>query len=434
MEASDVWSIDAEGQLLIRLAVATGVGFLIGLEREFNTRVRGSAEQEEGVVEKQFAGLRTYTFIAMVGFLAAMVAQDMGPWFFPAAFVGFIALVVSSYFLSASRGEIGVTSEVTAIITFLLGTLAFQGHLLFTIITCVLVLVLLSFKLPLHRFVQTMTEQEIRAVVQFAIITALVLPFLPNEGYGPYDIWNPKEIWTMVILIAGISLVGYLLAKAMGNRGTLWAGLMGGLASSTAVALSFARKARDEQGSVTYLAVGIIAASAIMFPRVLLEVLVLNPALAERMWLFLALITGGALVVAVIMVRKKKNGEHPEPVLTNPLNFRMAIQFALLYAFIRWLVAFTQERFGDTGTYVAGLISGTTDVDAITLSMARVAQDPAMVEQAIITILLAALSNTLVKFIIVLSVGGKELGKTVAPGFAVIFAGVAGCIAWVVLG
>jgi uncharacterized membrane protein (DUF4010 family) len=434
MGSPDVWSISEIGPTLIRLAVATAVGFLIGLEREFNTKVRKLGEHEDGTFEKQFAGLRTYTFIALVGFLASMVAQDMGPWFFAAAFIGFMALVVSSYFKSSSRGSIGGTSEVTAIIIFLLGALAFHGHLLLVVVTAVLVLVLLSFKLPLHRFVQTLTEQEIRAIVQFAIISVLVLPFLPNEGYGPYEIWNPKEIWTMVILIAGISLVGYLLAKAMGSKGTLWAGLMGGLVSSTAVALSFARKARDEKGSLTFLAVGIIAASAIMFPRVLLEVLVLNPALAQRMWLFLALITCGALVVAFIMVRKQKNGEQTEPVLSNPLNFRMALQFALLYAFIRWLVAFTNERFGDSGTYVAGLISGTTDVDAITLSMARVAQDPAMVEQAIITILLAALSNTLVKFVIVLTVGGKELGKTVAPGFAVMFAGIAGCIAWVALG
>lgn len=430
-ELEDVWT-RTDVHLVVRLGVAAGIGFLIGLEREFAKRVRDKPADPSPLVEKQFAGLRTFTLIALLGFLAALSAHSLGGWFFGIILTGFIALLVTSYVASIRKGDIGATSEITALITFLLGGLAYEGHLLFIIIVAVLVLLLLSFKLPLHRFVTMLTEQEVRAIIEFVIISVLVLPFLPDEGYGPNGTWNPKEIWTMVVLVSGISLVGYLLAKVMGSgSGTLLAGIIGGLVSSTAVALSFARKGHDGHSPTRPLALGIIAAAAIMFLRMLLVLYVVNKALALTLTVPLVVIAATGLLTAWWMQRSAPDRPEPQPVLTNPLNFRVALQFAVLYALVRWLVVWADERFGQAGTFVAGALAGVTDVDAITLSMARMAQDPGWVTQAMITILIAATVNTLVKFGIVLVVGGPELRRLVIPGFVgMAVAAVAGMV-WV---
>lgn len=238
----------------------------------------------------------------------------------------------------------------------------------------------------------------------------------------------------MVILVSGIGLAGYLLSKVLGgSKGTLWAGVLGGLVSSTAVALTFARRAREGSGPLPFLALSIIASSAIMFPRVLLEVVVVAPALAGKLWLPIGLIALAGFGVAFAMLRTKSSEEGTEAPLTNPLNLRVALQFALIYAAVRWLTSFAQERFGDTGTYVAGLLSGATDMDAITLGMARMSNDTGFTHTAMITILLAALSNTLVKFVIVVTLGGPALRKAVTPGFAAMFLVTLACIGWVAL-
>ncbi len=431
-ELTDVWS-NKDVHLLVRLAVAAGIGFLIGLEREFAKQVRDRLP-EATTAEKKFAGLRTFTLIALLGFLSALFAASVGGWFFGLTLAGFIALLITSYRASIQRGDIGATSEVTALITFLLGGLAYEGHLLFIIIVAVLVLLLLSFKLPLHQFVKTLNEQEVRAIIEFVVLTVLVLPFLPNEGYGPHGTWNPKEIWTMVVLVSGISLVGYLLAKVLGDgKGTLLAGVVGGLVSSTAVALSFARRAAEGVTRVQPLALGIVAASAIMFLRVLLELFVVNRPMAMIMLVPMVLIAGVGLFTAWSMNGKQADNTDTRPILSNPLNFRVALQFALLYALVRWVVVWADERFGQAGTYVAGALAGVTDVDAITLSMARMGQLPGWETQALITILIAATVNTLVKLTIVIVVGGAALRRSVLPGFVGMAVAAALSIVWMAL-
>lgn len=435
MNEVNQWWMLPDVPVVLRLAVATGIGLLIGLEREFAKQVRDPGEEPHARMGHQFAGLRTHTLIALFGFLATLLAEEWGPWVYLVALAGFFGLVITSYVISGRNGSVGATSEVTAMLTFLLGGLAFQGQLLLAVGIAVLMALLLSFKLPLHRFVKTLTEQDVRAIIEFVIISALVLPFLPNTGYGPYGTFNPKEIWTMVILVSGIGLAGYLLSKILGSgKGTVWAGILGGLVSSTAVALSFARRAREGSGVIPFLALSIIASSAIMFPRVLLEVVVVAPALAGKLWLPIGLIALAGFGVAFAMLRTKSSEEGTEAPLTNPLNLRVALQFALIYAAVRWLTSFAQERFGDTGTYVAGLLSGATDMDAITLGMARMSNDTGFTHTAMITILLAALSNTLVKFIIVVTVGGPALRKAVTPGFAAMFLITLACIGWVAWG
>ncbi|MEO8590331.1 MAG: MgtC/SapB family protein [Flavobacteriales bacterium] len=400
--------------LLVRLLISLGIGFLIGLEREYAKRALDK--------EEQFAGVRTYTLISLFGFLASFLADRHGEGVFIAALCGFIAIVIASYVMTAKAGNYGITTELSAIITFLLGSVVFEGNILFAVIITVILTSLLSLKLPLHRFITSLTAQDIRAFIQFVIISAVVLPFLPDDDFGPYDVWNLRNIWTMVIVVTGISLAGYLLSKILGGRrGTLLAGIVGGLVSSTAVTLSFARRAREHpSGSRMVAAVAIVAASVILYPRILLETWLVNRPLAQHMALPIAFITVVGLVTTFLMHRRPGGTTLEEVPLTNPLNFGVAVQFALAYMAVLWLIAFASEHYSAQGLYAAGLIFGATDMDAITLSVARKAI-PEQNTEAVTAILLATLSNTAMKYMIVVFFGDGALRKAVGIGFAALF-------------
>ena len=400
--------------LIVRLLIAMGAGLLIGLEREYAKRVREN--------DQQFAGVRTHTLIALTGFMAAWLAQQYGAWVFVVSLIGVLALVLVSYYLIARNGNYGGTSEISSVITFLIGATVLSGEILFAMTLTVLVLLLLSLKIPLHRFAGTLDPQEIRAFAQFIIISVLVVPFLPNEDFGPYEVWNLKEIWMMVVLVSGISLVGYLLMKILDRRrGALWTALLGGLVSSTAIALNFSRRSKEEgESSGTTLGMGVLAACTMMFPRVALIVGFIRVETALALLLPVSLLAlVGFLMIAYL---RKRNG-HPEaedlrtsPV-GNPLNLRVALQFALLYAGVKWLVAYADADHGIEGMYLAATVSGLTDVDAISISLAQQSKDSVQIGIARNVILVAMLSNTMVKFLIVLISGSTTLRKAVLPGF-----------------
>ncbi|MFA6947126.1 MAG: MgtC/SapB family protein [Pedobacter sp.] len=408
---------DFNADHLIGLAISIGIGFLIGMERQFSKEVQEHQEQ--------FAGIRTFTMVSMFGFISAILSSLIGAWIFGATLVCVFAFVIISYMqLSKLPSNKGATSEFALLITFMLGGLVFLEMVLFALIIMVMMLLLLAFKPTLHLFVEKLKRRELLAIILFVVISALVIPFLPDDNFGPYDLWNLKEIWQMVVLVAGTSLVGYMIAKFMGERGTMLAGMIGGIVSSTSVALTFSRKSK-ETGSASssfYYAMGIISACTIMFPRILFEVYVVNWELFLKLWIPVLVISlagfGSAFLVHTF--RKGKPGSDGI-ILKNPLDLATAIKFALLYAAIQWLVKYAGEHFGDNGTYIAGAISGVTDMDAITLSMAKMAKAGGNSVIAINTILIAALTNTLVKFMIVLSVGSVELRKTAFFGFCAIF-------------
>lgn len=404
-------------ELLIGLLISMGIGFLIGLERQFS--------KEANEKEEQFAGVRTHTMVAIFGFLSAFLASQFGGWLFGVALSGMFILVIVSYIqISRTPGNRGGTSEIASIITYLLGSLVFLQHILFALIIMVVVLLLLVFKPSLHGFIKKLTREELHAIILFVIMSALVIPFLPDTNFGPYDLWNLQEIWKMVVLVSGTSLVGYMIAKVLGNKGTLLAGIVGGLVSSTSVALTFSRRSKlsSSAASSFYYAMGIISACTIMFPRILFEVYVVNRQLAQQLWLPVILVSLAGFGAAFFIYKFKKGKADAESLpLKNPLDLGTAIKFALFFAAIQWLVQFSSEQFGNNGTYIAGAISGITDVDAITLSMAKMAHGSAQSDLAINTILIAALSNTLVKFIIVMSLGSVQLRKTAFIGFLAIF-------------
>ena len=403
---------------LIRLAISIGIGFLIGLERSFSHKSKRE--------EVEFAGIRTFTLIAVLGALSALLASFAGTWLLGISFAGLIAFVIVSYHrVSSATGNAGGTTEFTAILTFLLGALVFYNLILVALITTVVVLLLLTYKPTLHLFVKNLSQEELLAIIQFIIISALVIPFLPNNNFGPYAIWNLKDIWKMVILVSGTSLIGYLIAKLIGNKGTMVAGIVGGLVSSTAVSLTFSKRSKQIAGNKGdfYFAMAILSACTIMFPRILFEVYVVNQQLAQVLWISIAAISLAGFGVAFYLYKRHQGKEEESSVpLKNPLNFGTAIKFALFFAAVMLLVKYSSENFGESGTYIAGAISGVTDVDAITLSMAKMAKNGGSSSVAVNTILLAALSNTLVKFGIVLALGSRNLLHISLPGFIAIFA------------
>jgi len=402
---------------LIGLATSIGIGFLIGMERQFS---KEAVEHQE-----QFAGIRTFTMVSMFGFISALLSTLMGEWVFGLTLVCVFAFVIVSYLhLSKTPGNKGATSEFALIITFTLGAMVFMKLILFALVIMVVMLLLLAFKPTLHLFVEKLKRQELLAIILFVVMSALVIPFLPNDNFGPYDLWNLKEIWQMVVLVSGTSLVGYMIAKFMGQRGTMFAGIVGGLVSSTSVALAFSRKSKETKSMTAsfFYAIGVISACTIMFPRILFEVYVVNAELAKLIWIPVLLISTAGFGSAALVYRfKTGNPESNGIILKNPLDLSTAIKFAFLYAAVQWLVKYSSVHFGDSGTYIAGAISGITDVDAITLSMAKISKAGGDANLAINTILIAALSNTLVKFLIISALGSVELRKTAFYGFFAMF-------------
>ena len=327
--------------LLIGFGIAVGIGFLIGLERQFSKQVK---EKEE-----QFAGVRTFTMISIFGFLSAFLSREFGNWMIALSLFGLFSLIIVSYFqLSKAPGNKGGTSEIAAVITFLLVRWRFLQFILFALLIMVVLLLLLAYKPSLHLFIKKLKQEELYAIIQFVVMSAIILPFLPDKNFGPYDLWNLRDIWKMVVLVCGVSLVGYMVAKIIGDTGTLVAGIVGGLVSSTSVALTFSRRSKESAaGAAFFLAMGIIGACTIMFPRILFEVYVVNSNLAKQLWLPIGLITVAGLGSALLMYKfHKGKSDSGELELKNPLNFGTAIKFALLYAGIQWLVKFCSEEFG----------------------------------------------------------------------------------------
>ena len=400
--------------LLARLLFSLALGFLIGLEREYAKRV---VDKEE-----QFAGVRTYTFIALFGFLCAFLSEQYGDWLLIIGLGGLIAAVITTYAMTAKIGSYGITTELAGILAFVIGALVFNGDVLLAVLVTVVITSLLSLKLKLHSFISRLAPQDIRAIIQFVIISALVMPFLPAENFGPGGIWNLHDIWTMVILVTGISLAGYLLSKVVGShKGTLLTGVLGGLVSSTATTLSFSRQARANPGAHQIIAaVSIIAATATLYPRILLEAWAVNHTLGKQMLVPVVIITLVAFGVAYFVHRSDGKARAVEPPLTNPLNFTVALQFAAIYMVVQWLMSLASDEYHAQGLYAASIVFGATDMDAITLSIAHKDLAPESL-QGMTAVLLDTVSNTVMKYLIVVFFGDKTLRKYVGIGFGAIF-------------
>lgn len=393
-----------------QIGVALGLGMLIGFER---SRTQG----DKGT----FAGVRTFSLVSLFGAIAVYAGQLAGlPWLVGLVFLAVLALVVTSYYVTSQRGEIGTTTEVSVLITFFVGALCAWGEVGIAGALAVLVMLLLALKGWLHKLASRIETSDVEATLKFAIITLIILPLVPDTNYGPegLEVINPYKTWLMVVLIAGLNFVGYIAVKVVGReQGYGLTGLLGGLVSSTAVTLSFSQRSRTEPGLSPVLILAILLAWTVMFFRVVVEVAVVNFALAKTLTMGMVIMGVVSLLISFYLWRRERSQEKAEVETGhNPFELGDAIKFGLLFAVVLFVAKAAQVYFGDTGLYVAGALAGLTDVDAIALSMADLAkQDPSTASAAARTVVIAVISNTMVKCGIVIWLGAPAMRRTMVP-------------------
>ena len=394
--------------LAFRLGAALGLGLLLGFERE---RKRDA--------ELLFGGVRTFALIALLGALGAFVERQMDQsWLVVAAFIAVGALVVMSYTTTAARGEVGITTEITALLAFIVGALCGWEKVGVASVATVVCLLLLTLKDFLHRVARRVELADVEATLTFAVISVIILPLLPNETFGPppIDVINPYKIWLMVVLIAGLNFLGYLLVKVLGDEhGVVVTGILGGLVSSTAVTLSFSARSRREPQMSSAFVLAIVVAWTIMFLRVVVMVGLINSALAGGLALTLGWMTAAGLVVSLLLWRGTRSREMG--VVTagaNPFELSEAIKFGLLFGFVTVVAKGAEFYLGAAGLYLAGAVAGLTDVDAISLSMANFAMgSPESLKIAERTIVIAVISNTLLKSGMAVFMGAPALRRKI---------------------
>jgi uncharacterized membrane protein (DUF4010 family) len=400
--------------LFYRFGVALVIGILVGLQREY---AYGDPDRE------MFAGVRTFALMALLGGMAAMVADHLAsPWPFVGIMLLVGLLIAIAYFISAQRGGIGLTTEVSALVTTLTGALCYWDYLPLAAAVAVATTVLLSLKLEMQTFIRRITREDVYATLKFAVITAIVLPVLPNDTFGPppLDVLNPYKIWLMVVFISGISFLGYVLFKVVGSRqGIGLTGLLGGMVSSTAVTLSFSQRSQTQPDLARPLALGLTAAWMMMFLRVVAEVAALNVALLRILWLPMVAAAAVGMAYGLYLFFAQRTDEAGDVDFSNPFELRPAVKFGLLYAVILLISKAAQTYLGDTGVYLSSAAAGLTDVDAITLSMAELGGQAGGLglDVAARAIVLAAMSNTIVKGGVVLVSGSPSLRRALLPGF-----------------
>ena len=409
----------------IDFATAIMLGALVGIERE----KRKAEEEKTGHI----AGLRTFILLALLGAAAGWFARTLStPWILAAALLIVGAMIVAGYFVTArsSQAGKGLTTEIAAVVVFLLGAMVMLGYEALAIGLGVVTAAVLAYKQPLHGFVEKLGWDDVYAGVRLLIATFIALPLLPNEPIDPWGALNPYKLWLLVILISSLSLVGYVLTRLLGsNRGVALTGLVGGLASSTAVTLSFAKEGREKPGSANALACGILLAWAVMFVRVPVLVAVVNRALLAPLLVpFLVMAVTVGVFAAFYYFRgvstEKGGSAKGEVDVKNPFSLLAAAKFGALFAVILLAVKIVQQTMPPSGLYAVAALSGLVDVDAITLSMAEFAKS-GEARVAVISIVIAALSNTLVKCSMAFAVAGLTLGKPLLIAtIATLFAGI----------
>lgn len=404
----------ASADLFSRFGVALVIGILIGLQRE---HAHGEPDEE------LFAGVRTFALMGLLGCTAAFAADILGsPWVFIAITAVLGSLLAIAYFVSAWRGEIGLTTEAAVVVTILAGALCYWNQLALAAALAVATMVLLSLKLEMHRFAQRLTREDIYATLKFAVITAIILPVLPNQTYGPppLNVLNPYKIWLLVVLISGISFLGYVLIKLIGpSQGIGLTGLLGGLTSSTAVTLSFTQRSQKSQGLARPFALAIMVAWTVMFVRVVVEVTAVNVGLARVLWPPMAAAGLAGTAYCLYLYRKHRVEEKEEIEFSNPFELAPAVKFALIFAVILLMSKAAQTYLGNAGLYLSSIVSGLADVDAIALSMAELSGQPDGLAPQIAAraTVLATFANTCVKGAIVVAGGAPGLRNALLPGF-----------------
>jgi len=395
--------------LALRFAVALGLGMLIGLERE---RSKG----EEGG-----AGVRTFALISLTGAIAGYLGKTLGlDWLALAIFFAVAALIIGQYVVTSLRGDPGITTEISALLAFLLGLLCAHGQLQLAAWVAVAMALLLALKGWLHQLASRINASDVEATLKFGIVTLIILPLVPDHNYGPppFDVMNPYRIWLMVVLISALNFASYLLIKVVGTEhGIGIAGLLGGLASSTAVTLGFSQRSRQPGEDASALALGILLAWTVMFFRVVIMTSLISWELGQRLVLLVGLLAVTNLGACYWLWRRRRQTQRGEVRAgSNPFELDEAIKFGLLFGVVVLIAKAAQVYLGNAGLYLAAGIAGLTDVDAITLAMADLAKtDASSVATSARAIVVAVMTNTLVKSGMAIGLGSPELRRITLP-------------------
>ncbi len=404
--------------------IALLLGALIGLEREY------ARYKERG---HEYAGIRTFPLIALFGALAAYMGDSISIWVFLISLLIMGILIIIAYFIVADRKHIGATSEIAGLLTFFIGVLSYHQEYIFATILAIIITIILYARSMLHSFAERIKPQELSATLKFAVIAFLILPFLPNQWYsiGGVELFNPFITWLMVVFISGISFVGYVLLKWIGEKGIVMTGMLGGLVSSTAVTSSFAERSKREPRLYQALVLGVILANGIMFIRVLVEVFVLNPALLVQLLvplLSLAIVTGVVSLILWRRAKKVKGKIH----LGSPFTVKPALKFAVIFALVLALVKVAHLFLESKGVYILSLLSGFADVDAIVVSLSQLAKNNGLAtEIAQDGIVIAVLANVAVKGAIAWWLGERKFGRIIL-GIIALLVAVGLVMVWVV--
>ena len=386
-----------------RLGLAAALGLLVGLQREH--------------AGTNLAGIRSFPLVTIFGGLCALLGLSYGGWLVGAGLFAVGAVLVVGNL--KQRGEVrdgaGITTELAALIMYALGAYLIQGVIEVAVVVAGTLAVLLQLKSQMHAFVKRIEVKDIRAVMQFVLISLVILPLLPDRAYGPYSVLNPRNIWWMVVLIVGVQLAGYVLYRLVGQSvGTLLGGVLGGLISSTATTVAYARQAHGTPAAAPMAATVIMLASTVSLIRVLVVAALVAPMAVYSIGLPLGVMIAVLVVLSLTQLVLVGRAPVQLPEADNPAELKPALFFGAIYALVTIGIAAAQDWFGNSGLYVVAVISGLTDMDAVTLSSTRMlAQGQLAADTVWRVILLAALANLVFKGGSAYVLGGKMLGRRV---------------------
>lgn len=408
-------SVQGNGlEYLPAFATSLAVGLLIGVERERSPAAK--------------AGLRTFALVSMLGTLLALLSDKMGSaWILAAGIIAVGAMIVSAYMDDEEDEDPGTTTQAALILCLGLGAIIWYGYSTLAIMLAITVTILLHFKPELQTMTRSLTRADLKSILQFAVLSFIILPILPDHDFGPYDTLNPYQTWWMVVLISGVSLAGYVALRLVGQRyGAPLLGFLGGLVSSTATTMIYARHAH-ERAMINLAVVVITIANLVVLIRLGVVSSVVSPRLLPHILPVLAsgFVLGSAAAFYWWRRMSSDAGELPMPEIKNPTEIKAAVSFGLLYAVVLLAAAWLSDVAGSRGLYLLAFASGLTDVDAISLSSLRLFEQGKLgADQTVMAIAVAYLSNLAFKFGMLTAIGGKELARRVSLGMGAVALGI----------
>lgn len=400
---------------LPQFITSLAVGLLIGLERERSPAAK--------------AGLRTFALVALFGTVAAMLSEEIAtPWVLTGGLLVIGLMIIAAYWHEReANADPGTTTVAAVVVCYGLGAMIWHGHSALAVMLAIVTTLLLYFKAELRGMTQNFSRRDLTSILQFAVLSFIILPILPDQNFGPYDALNPRQIWLMVVLISGVSLAGYVALRFVGQRyGVALLGIFGGLASSTATTLVYARRSNESEGQGRLAVVVILLANLVVLVRLCIVSAVVAPALLPQLLPVLGSgLALGLATAAFWWYQLRQQSDVPIPEVSNPTELRTAMGFGLLYAVVLFFAAWLSDIAGSGGLYVVALVSGLTDVDAITLSSLRLfglGKLPAL--DVVTAIGLGIIANIGFKLGLVFFIGGPLLAKRCALGMILTAAGI----------